>query len=203
MTDDERRTLIATYLDDHRARGGIVDDEAQRQAAAYADRIAANRQYEADRAAAQQQQAARAAAAAPAAAARSHYTAVAKANAEARAGWNVAPDLAYGKVVADNARRHEDGDLARTTREASAARIAGHQAERSTRVAALLDKLRKTAGGDPAALQHLARAATTAALRHADDCRAVELSIYQQRLRDAARREGEPVLLARSAARIR
>lgn len=186
ITDDERQALVDGYLADHQQRGGIVDEEAQRQALAYADRIAASRQYEADRHAALQQQAERMREAAPAAAARSHYAAVAKAAAEARSGWNTAPDAVYGRAVVERVRAHEDGERNRKDREASAARIARHRDERQRRVDALIEKLRKAAGDDPAALVNLARAATVEAQQQLDIAHAVELEVYRGRIARAA-----------------
>lgn len=43
----EREQLRQDYLDGHMSRGGIVSPEIERQAEAYADRIASNREYEA------------------------------------------------------------------------------------------------------------------------------------------------------------
>lgn len=50
MTDPqrtEREQLVQDYLDGHMSRGGIINDEIRTQAAAYAERIASNREYEA------------------------------------------------------------------------------------------------------------------------------------------------------------
>lgn len=44
---DERQQLIQDYLDGHVSRGGLLNDEIERQAVAYAERIASNREYEA------------------------------------------------------------------------------------------------------------------------------------------------------------
>jgi hypothetical protein len=44
----EREQIIQDYLDGHMSRGGLINDEVRAQAAAYADRIAGNRAYEAE-----------------------------------------------------------------------------------------------------------------------------------------------------------
>lgn len=43
----EREQLIQDYLDGHVSRGGLLSDEIRGQAVAYAERVASNREYEA------------------------------------------------------------------------------------------------------------------------------------------------------------
>lgn len=141
---DERAQLTQEYLDLWRVRGHVETDEARAQAAAYADRILANRAWEQERIEAARQLAAR-----QAAAQRSIGTSkrqVAEANL-LRVG-DTAADEAWARQVAANVARNEDPKEQQRRYQASQQRLARGRTARAERVATLRAELEAQAGTD-------------------------------------------------------
>lgn len=149
----EREQLVQDYLDGHMSRGGIINDDIRMQAAAYAERIAASRAYEAQlRANADKQREQLQIAQNDAALReRSNRKQLASAwlnrfvgeNGQITPAMREQADLYAARVLAQH-----DPSFERRQREQAAERLAAGRQQRETRKAALRAQLAESAGSD-------------------------------------------------------